>query len=111
VAASQRPSISPPSNVGSQGRWGGKCKASTSSISGDGEQSRRPRKERNLNWNRLEMIALVCAKRAEFSEELQANDPCELMSSEMTKWDHVSLSINAVAGITYFRSVEACKYK
>jgi hypothetical protein len=31
------------------------------------------------------MIALVCAKRAEFVEELQVDDPWELMNSEMTK--------------------------
>jgi hypothetical protein len=57
------------------------------------------------------MIALVCAKRAEFMEELQVDDPRELMSSEMTKWERVSLHVNTALGITYFKSIEACKYK
>jgi hypothetical protein len=74
-------------------------------------QPSRARKERDPNWNRLEMIALVCAKRAEFMEELQVDDPRELMSSEMTKWERVSLHVNTALGITYFKSIEACKYK
>jgi hypothetical protein len=31
------------------------------------------------------MLALVQAKRAEFLEELEANDPCDFMNPEMRK--------------------------
>jgi hypothetical protein len=43
------------------------------------------RKERDPNWNRLEMLALVRAKRAEFIDELQVDDPRELMNTDVTK--------------------------
>jgi hypothetical protein len=56
-------------------------------------------------------MALVRAKRQEFLEELDIEDPRELMSSEMTKWEKVSLSLNRADGISCFRTAEACKYK
>jgi hypothetical protein len=59
----------------------------------------------------MEMLSLVRAKKAEFMDELQADDPRELMNTEMSKWERVSLSMNARAGISYYRSPEACKYK
>jgi hypothetical protein len=55
------------------------------------------RKERDPNWSRLEMLALVRAKRAEFMDELQVDDQRELMSTEGTKWERVSLSVNTAA--------------
>jgi hypothetical protein len=69
------------------------------------------RKERDPNWNRLEMVALVRAKRAEFMDELEADDPRELMNPEMSKWHKISVAVNAVQGISCYRSPEACKYK
>jgi hypothetical protein len=57
------------------------------------------------------MIVLVRAKRQEYLEELDADDPRELMSTEMTKWERVSLSVNSANGMTCSRSAEACKYK
>jgi hypothetical protein len=69
------------------------------------------RKERDPNWNCMEMISLVRAKRAEFMEELTVDDPRELMNTDMTKSERVSLSVNAGAGISCYRSPEACKYK
>jgi hypothetical protein len=71
----------------------------------------RARKERDPNWSRQEILALVRAKRVEFVEELEVDDPRELMSSEMTKWDRIALSVNAAPGIVCYRSAEACKYK
>jgi hypothetical protein len=59
----------------------------------------------------MEMLSLVHAKKSEFLEELQADDPRELMNIDITKWERVSLSVNAGAGISCYRSPEACKYK
>jgi hypothetical protein len=59
----------------------------------------------------MEMIALVRAKKQEFIKELDADNPRELMSTEMTKWERISMSMNTVEGMTCFRSIEACKYK
>jgi hypothetical protein len=33
------------------------------------------------------------------------------MTSEMTKWDKISLSVNTAPGISCYRIPEACKYK
>jgi hypothetical protein len=57
------------------------------------------------------MLALVRAKRVEFMEELEADDPRLLMNSEMTKWERISISVSAAEGIEYRRTAEACKYK
>jgi hypothetical protein len=57
------------------------------------------------------MLALVRAKRAEFIQELECDDPRELMNPEMSKWEKVSVSVNASNGICCYRSPEACKYK
>jgi hypothetical protein len=71
----------------------------------------KPHKEFDPNWKRLEMLALVQAKRQEFIDELEADDPRLLMNSEMTKWERVSISVSAMAGIECKRTAEACKYK
>jgi hypothetical protein len=68
-------------------------------------------KERDPNWNRLEMLTLVQAKRTELIAEIEVDDPHELMSPEMTKWEKVSLSVNAGPRISCYRSPKACKYK
>jgi hypothetical protein len=39
------------------------------------------------------------------------DDPRELMNTDVTKWERISLSVNAGAGISCYRSPEACKYK
>jgi hypothetical protein len=57
------------------------------------------------------MIGLVKTKRMEFISELEVDDPRELMNSEVTKWEKISLSVNAAPGITCYRSPDACKYK
>jgi hypothetical protein len=59
----------------------------------------------------MEMLALVRAKRAEFMEELEADDPTDLMNPKMSKWQKISVVVNAVQGISCYRSPEACKYK
>lgn len=50
------------------------------------------------------MVALVGAKMAECMEELEADDPRELMSPEMTKWEKISIAVNACHGISCYRS-------
>ena len=57
------------------------------------------------------MLALVAAKRAEFMEELEADDPRQLMHPEMSKWEKILVSVNAGHGTSCYRSPEACKYK
>jgi hypothetical protein len=57
------------------------------SSEGDVAVPAKPRKERDPNWSRIEMLALVRAKRAEFIEELEADDPRQLMNPEMSKWE------------------------
>jgi hypothetical protein len=54
---------------------------------------------------------LVRAKRTKFIAEIEVDDPRKLMSLEMTKWEKVSLSVNAGPRISCYRSPEACKYK
>jgi hypothetical protein len=57
------------------------------------------------------MLALVHAKHSEFIEDLQVDDPRVLKQTKGSKWDRVSLSVNASAGISCYRSPDACKYK
>ena len=57
------------------------------------------------------MLVLVQSKRVEFIQEVEADDPCELMDSKMTKWEKISLSVNVGARISCYYSPEACKYK
>jgi hypothetical protein len=59
----------------------------------------------------MEMLALVRAKRTEFIEELEADDPRLLMNTEKTKWERISLAVSSTDGVQCYRSVEACKYK
>ena len=73
--------------------------------------STKKKKERDPNWNRMEILALVQVKQEEFMEELQTDDPRELMNIDITKWERVSLLVNIGSGISYYRSPEACKYK
>jgi hypothetical protein len=89
----------------------GKWKALLSEGNREGGGKSKPRKERDPNWNRVEMLALVRAKRAEFIEELEADDPRLFMNSEMTKWERISVSVSSTDGIECIRTAEACKYK
>lgn len=73
--------------------------------------SRAPRKERDPNWTRMEMIALVRAKRQEFLDEVDADDPRTLMTTEGTRWKKIGISVNLVDGVICYRSPDACKYK
>ena len=57
------------------------------------------------------MLALVRAKRAEFIEELHIEDARQLMQTDGSKWEKVSMSVNAAYGISCYRSPDACKYK
>jgi hypothetical protein len=45
------------------------------------------------------MLALVYAKRTEFIEELEADDPRLLMNIEITKWERISLSASCTDGV------------
>jgi hypothetical protein len=69
------------------------------------------RKDRDPNWNKLEMLALMRAKQAEFIQELECDDPREFMNLEMNKWEKISISVNAGPGICCYRNPEACIYK
>jgi hypothetical protein len=86
-------------------------KGGASAAGAPGTSPVKYRKERDPNWSRLKMMALVRAKYAEFMDELQSNDPREFMNSDVTQWKRVSLSMNAGPSITCYRSSEACKYK
>ena len=44
-------------------------------------------------------------------DELQTDDPRELMNTNITKWERVFPLINAGSSISYYRSLKACKYK
>ena len=112
VMLSQGASLVAPQILTPVGRGCGKWRALTSSDSGDGEPvPKTGKKEWDPNWNHIEMMALVRAKRHEFLEELDTKDPRELMSNEMMKWERVSLFVNRADGISCFRSAEVCKYK
>lgn len=76
-----------------------------------GEPSRGPRKERDPNWNRMETLAFVRAIRSEFLEEIDADDPRVLMTTEGTKWEKIAVSVNLADGVTCYRSSDGCKYK
>jgi hypothetical protein len=77
------PTASTGSSEQRRGRNKRKALASTSDTTPLGNV--KSRKERDPNWNRLEMLALVRAKRAEFIDELQVDDPRELMNTDVTK--------------------------
>ena len=68
-------------------------------------------KKRDPNWSRVEMVALVQAKRAEFMDELEVDDPRDLMNPKISKWHKISVAVNSMQGISCYRSPEACKYK
>jgi hypothetical protein len=89
----------------------GRGKRQSPVPSGEGDISATARKDRDPNWNKLKMLTLVRTKRAEFIQELECNDPRVLMNPEMTKWDKISLSMNATLGICCYCSPAACKYK
>jgi hypothetical protein len=69
-------------STGSAGQRRLQSKRKSLAATSDEEPSAMPkvRKERDPNWNRLEMVALVRAKRAEFMDELEADDPRVLMT-------------------------------
>lgn len=84
---------------------------SNTSATDIGGPSRGGRKERDPNWNMMEMLALVRAKRKEFMEDLEVDDPRTLMQSEGSKWERIALFVNVADGLTCYRSPDACKYK
>ena len=57
------------------------------------------------------MLALVRAKRQEFLDELDVDDPRTLMTTKGSRWDRVVVSVNIGDGVTCYRSAKACKYK
>jgi hypothetical protein len=72
----------------------GKRKTAVNSSDGEGGAPSKQRKERDPKWNRTEMLALVRAKRTEFIEELEADNPWLLMNTKITKWKRISLSVS-----------------
>ena len=59
----------------------------------------------------MEMLDLVCLKRQEFLEELEADDLRTLMTMEGSYWERIALSVNVAEGLTCYCSPKACKYK
>ena len=81
----------------------------TSGAEGAGPSRRR--KERDPNWSREEIMALVEAKRLEHLEEMEVIDARDLMSTDVTKWGKIALEVNAITGGGVIREGPACKHK
>jgi hypothetical protein len=77
----------------------------------DGESSRRPRRDRGMNWNLHEMLVLVVAKREEFMDELDTVDARDLMDPDVTKWRRISDKVMAVGFSPCLRDHSMCKSK
>jgi hypothetical protein len=67
---------SPARSQGSQGQG----------AQGGGGPNTRPRKERQLNWSGLEVMALIAAKEYEHEVQKLSTDPRELMETTVQKW-------------------------
>ena len=80
-------------------------------VDGDAGGPSKVMKDKDPNWNKHEILALVRAKRAKFIQELECDDPRELMNLEMSKWKKILVSVNAGPRICCYRSLKACIYK
>lgn len=70
------------------------------------------KKDRDPNWSKSEILALIEAKRQEYVEEMSVDDPRELMCPELGKWGKIALKLNASKGEgDVDRDRDACKYK
>lgn len=117
--ASQRRHV--PDGAASRGNAKGKRKASAASIQGRSSQENgtraddagpsRRRKERDPNWSKDEILALVEAKRLEHLEEMEVIDARDLMSTDVTKWGKIAREVNAITGGGVVREGPACKHK
>jgi len=56
------------------------------------------RKERDPNWSKEEILALVEAKTDEYLEEVDIIDPTDLMGTDVVKWTRIADKVNAVVG-------------
>ena len=54
------------------------------------------RKERDPNWSREEILALVEAKREEYLEEMEVLDARDLMATDISKWRRIAEKVNAI---------------
>lgn len=77
----------------------------------DGGGPSRRRKERDPNWSKEEIMALVEAKRLEHLEEMEVIDARDLMFTDVTKWGKIALEVNAISWGEVVREGPACKHK
>lgn len=69
------------------------------------------RKERDPNWVREEILALVEAKREEYIEELDIVDARDLIVTDVSKWTRIATKVSNTTGGDVTREGPACKHK
>ena len=78
---------------------------------GEGPRPSRRRKERDPNWSKEEILALVEAKRLEHLEEMEVIDARDLMSTNVTKRGKIAIEVNNITGGGVLPEGPACKHK
>lgn len=81
------------------------------SVTDPAHQPKRARKDRGPNWLPQEIFFLIEAKRDRYLEELDTVDGRDLMTSDSTKWLHVSQHVMQGGYSPILRDGAACKAK
>lgn len=90
----------------------GPCLQSSPMSSGDpkGAGPSKRRKERDPNWIREEILALVEAKREEYLEEMEVVDVRDLMATDISKWGCIAEKVNSITGSEIVREGPALTF-
>ena len=86
-----------------------KRKGNTSSDCGGAPG--RARKDRDPNWNKVEILDMVDCKDAKHLEELDIEDSHDIMQPETSKWTHIASKVNVAGNRAYHRHGATYKYK
>lgn len=73
--------------------------------------TKRPRKERQPNWNNEEILALIEAKRILNDEETNTPDGQDFMTLDTGKWQRISADVMHARVSTNHCNAAACKNK
>ena len=58
----------------------------------------RKRKNKDPNWSREEILALVEAKKDEYMEKMEVVDARDLMATDVSKWGYIAEKVNSATG-------------